>query len=163
MDQKTTQKRMAALFNEWAERYATDPSSFTSVLDAEGKAVEDYGESCARFFTQLAKEMDKAGALPTALPPSNAYLVDLDDPEVRGILGRPCFRCIAIASILRHGGGLDIPHKAEQEQAAVIAWLLQKRALLGDGWRVSANFELNAMSVKARRAREAQEAQEGKL
>jgi hypothetical protein len=43
--------------------------------------------------------------------------------HTRAILGRPNFTCIRIANRLRQLGQ-DIPRKAEEEQAAVICWLL---------------------------------------
>jgi hypothetical protein len=61
----TTEKRMAAIFNEWADRYAKNPDEFGEILGEDGKPVADYGECCARYFTQIAAEMDAAGLLPT--------------------------------------------------------------------------------------------------
>lgn len=63
MNQITTQ-RMTLIFNEWAARYARDPSSFSPILDADGKPVESYGEQCARYFNDIADDMDAQGLLP---------------------------------------------------------------------------------------------------
>ena len=52
------------IFNEWANRYATDPDQFGPILDEVGEPTADYGESCAFYFRQIAKEMDAAGLLP---------------------------------------------------------------------------------------------------
>lgn len=60
----TTQQRMAAIFNEWAKRYAENPDEFEDILDDDGNPVTDYGECCARYFDELAKEMDSSGLLP---------------------------------------------------------------------------------------------------
>ncbi len=59
-----TQQRMAAVFNEWAKRYADDPDEFGEILGDDGKPVTDYGERCALYFERLASEMDAAGLLP---------------------------------------------------------------------------------------------------
>jgi len=60
----TKQQRMAAIFNEWARRYAESPDDFSPVLDEDGKPVEGYGDSCARFFEAIEKDMDANGLLP---------------------------------------------------------------------------------------------------
>jgi len=63
-DMNTTQQRMAAIFNEWARRYAEKPDEFSSIIGADGKPIADYGENCARYFEWIAREMDSAGVLP---------------------------------------------------------------------------------------------------
>lgn len=60
----TTQQRMTLIFNEWARRYAADPSSFGEILDANGRPVTDYGERCTLYFEEIARGMDAAGQLP---------------------------------------------------------------------------------------------------
>jgi hypothetical protein len=60
----TTQQRMTAIFNEWARRYAANPGEFSDILDADGKPVEDYGQSCTLYFEKIADEMTQAGLLP---------------------------------------------------------------------------------------------------
>ena len=52
-----TPQRLAAIFNEWARRYAEDPDSFGEILDADGQPVTDYGERCAVYFEQIAAEL----------------------------------------------------------------------------------------------------------
>lgn len=59
-------KRLAGIFNEWAKRYSERPEEFSEILDNEGKPISDYGESCAVYFQQIAKEMDEAGTLPVS-------------------------------------------------------------------------------------------------
>jgi hypothetical protein len=61
---RVVQQRMAAIFNEWASRFASDPDQFYSILDDNGKPVTDYGERCAFYFAQIADEMDALGSLP---------------------------------------------------------------------------------------------------
>ncbi len=63
---------LAQVFDLWAKRYAEDPAAFDEVLDAEGKAVEGYGERCAVHFSSLVdelldgeKESDTAQRVPT--------------------------------------------------------------------------------------------------
>lgn len=63
-----TKQRMALIFNEWAERYAANPSEFTELLDCNGNVVKDYGESCVIYFEKLSKELDEKDLLPR--PPS---------------------------------------------------------------------------------------------
>lgn len=60
----TIQQRIAAIFNEWARRYAQNPSEFGAILDADGKPVEDYGQQCSIYFEEIARDMDSKGLLP---------------------------------------------------------------------------------------------------
>jgi len=63
-----TQQRMAAIFNEWAKRYAVNPSEFSEIIDENGNVVKDYGESCVIYFEKLSKELYEKDLLPR--PPS---------------------------------------------------------------------------------------------
>ena len=63
-----TQQRMTAIFNEWARRYAASPEQFSSMIDEAGNPVTDYGKCSARYFEQIADEMDAAGILPRPQP-----------------------------------------------------------------------------------------------
>lgn len=53
----TIQQRIAAIFNEWARRYAQNPDEFGAILDADDKPVEDYGQQCAIYFEEIARDM----------------------------------------------------------------------------------------------------------
>lgn len=64
----TTQQQMTAIFNEWARRYADDPSSFSEMLGPDGRPVSDYGEACTLYFEKIAGELDAAGLLPRPAP-----------------------------------------------------------------------------------------------
>jgi hypothetical protein len=59
--------------------------------------------------------------------------IPLDD-ETRWILGRPNFICGPIARDLRRAGH-QIDEKAEDEQAAVILWMLNLYLKHGRAWR----------------------------
>lgn len=59
-----TEQRMTMIFNEWALRYSKNPDEFGEILDENGKLVDDYGESCMRYFIKIANEMDESGVLP---------------------------------------------------------------------------------------------------
>ncbi len=80
------------------------------------------------------------GAGCPAVPCSLSF--DPSDPEVMWILGRPCFVCGPIAHILQ-AGGHPIPKHAEEEQAAVIVWMLEKYQQHGrEDWKRKADEEL---------------------
>jgi hypothetical protein len=81
----------------------------------------------------------------TAMPPA-LVLTPLND-SLRRILGRPCFRCVEIAALLR-SEGQQIDHNAEAEQAAVIYWLLTKYAEHGEDWWRVAYDELQAIAMR---------------
>ena len=63
-------------------------------------------------------------------------MVELDD-EVRWILGRPNFTCGSTAQVLRILGH-EIKTKAEDEQAAVMHWMLCLYEKHGGNWREEA-------------------------
>lgn len=73
-------------------------------------------------------------------------LVPLNE-ETRWILGRPNFWCYSVAQVLREDGH-EIPTKAEEEQAAVIHWLLNLYLEHGDQWRDVAQQETKRIKDK---------------
>ena len=68
-------------------------------------------------------------------------MIELNE-HTKWILGRPNFQCGVIARVLRQGG-IEIPCKAEEEQAHVIHWLLAQYEKHGDDWRDEADKELD--------------------
>lgn len=75
-----------------------------------------------------------------------SLLFELDD-QVSYILGRPNFACGGIARILRKEGR-DIPEKAEDEQAAVIYWMLGLYLEHGEIWLNVAEEKLREIDTK---------------
>lgn len=67
-----------------------------------------------------------------------------DTQEVRDILGRPNFWCSPWANVLRMRGDA-IPRKAEEEQAAVIRFMLNHYLANGADWAETAGAELDAI------------------
>ena len=65
---------------------------------------------------------------------------ELND-DLRKILGVVCFRAGPIAHRLNRGG-MNIPGKAEEEQAAVIFWLLKLYEKHGSKWAREAGLWL---------------------
>lgn len=72
-------------------------------------------------------------------------------PALREVLGSLCFWCAPIAGALR-AAGHDIAKRAEDEQAAVIHWLIPFALEHGDDWREVAQERLNAMRDAAKPA-----------
>lgn len=70
------------------------------------------------------------------------------DPEVIWILSQLCFQLSPIAHILQ-AAGHPIEKHAEDEQAAVMIWMLQKYQEHGAEWRDKVNEELKAMRAAA--------------
>ncbi len=66
--------------------------------------------------------------------------------DIEWILGRPNFVCGQIARILREGG-IEIPEKAEAEQARVIYWLLEMHQQHGEDWREKIVAKLDEMNA----------------
>ncbi len=52
-----TEPQMAAVFNEWARRYAEAPETFGEILDQQGRPISDYGLRAARTFARIAAEI----------------------------------------------------------------------------------------------------------
>jgi hypothetical protein len=69
---------------------------------------------------------------------------DPTDATVLWILGRPFFWCASIAAALRRSGRA-ISYKDEDEQAAVIIWMLQKYQQHGENWRQKGDEELKKL------------------
>lgn len=74
-------------------------------------------------------------------------IAELTD-DLREILGRPNFTCHYIAQALRQMGR-TIAKKSEDEQAAVIHWMLGHYLKYGADWRQHASDELKAASQNA--------------
>lgn len=74
------------------------------------------------------------------IPESMAVLND----DLRAILGRPCFACIDIVKVLRLDG-VEIPTKAEDEQAVTLHWLLCLYLEHGSAWREKGEEWLKAI------------------
>lgn len=72
--------------------------------------------------------------------------IELND-QTKQILGMICLQCGPIAHLLAKGGW-TIKTRAEDEQAAVIHWLLNLYLEHGDNWREIAQAELNRISAK---------------
>jgi len=65
-------------------------------------------------------------------------------PELSKILGTMCFQCIPFAQALR-AAGHTIKSRAEDEQAAVLHWMLGHYATHGEDWRTAAAADMEAM------------------
>jgi hypothetical protein len=70
-------------------------------------------------------------------------LPDEMDDNLSEILGRVCCQCIDLAQLLR-ANGHTIKRRAEDEQAAVIFWLLGFYAVAGAKWRQAAAAQIEA-------------------
>jgi len=98
---------------------------------------------------ELGRRKPRSKASKQAKRP-RAQAVDLapasipDTPEVRDILGRPNFWCSPWANVLRMRGD-EIPNKAEEEQAAVIRFMLNHYLANGTAWAETAGAELDTI------------------
>lgn len=73
--------------------------------------------------------------------------IPLND-AVRDILGRPCFTLIGLANSLR-AIGHSINHRAEDEQAACLHWMLNLYLQHGNEWMKAGNEALTAAQAQA--------------
>lgn len=86
----------------------------------------------------IAKAILDAGA------PAAPVLPDKLDAELLHILGMMCFQCVNIAQYLRETG-IDIPKKAEHEQAQALFWMLKQYLKHGPAkWREEGRKEMRS-------------------
>lgn len=82
-------------------------------------------------------------------PKSGSEAVQIPDTDgVREILGRMCFQCIRLAEVLRLRGD-EIGRRAEDEQAAVLRFLLNHYLAAPEKWAEHAQAEIDAIRKQA--------------
>jgi hypothetical protein len=69
-------------------------------------------------------------------------------PELASILGLMCFQCTSFAQALR-AAGHTIKTRAEDEQAAVLHWMLSHYFRHGENWRTAAAEDVDRMKAVA--------------
>jgi hypothetical protein len=119
--------------------YANPAPEAPAAGQGEGVEVEELAQWC----DEQSEDPDNADGAVTLLviaqtlrrlaSAQQAGIPAMDD-EVRWILGQPNFACISYANALRRLGH-SIPNKVEEEQAAVIHWMLTVYAQHGESWR----------------------------
>jgi hypothetical protein len=70
-------------------------------------------------------------------------------PELRQVLGLMIFQTAPVAHMLRDFDGQDIPRRAEDEQAAVLHWLISLALEHGAGWHEKALERLASLRGRA--------------
>lgn len=138
---------LARLAYRVAQFHKLDAPSLADPGEVERlRAVIDLQKSLiASLRAELVESYSiNASAEPSA--PAVSNLPELTD-DLREILGRPNFTCHFIAKALRIMGHSIAP-KSEDEQAVVIHWLLGHYLKVGSDWRLRAEAELKAASVK---------------
>jgi hypothetical protein len=132
---------LLALDGAW--RAGFEPKDIAGAL--AGKLAQNEARSWPDWREQ---DPDKAiehahdGAEATAAEPMT-YPEEMTT-AIRTVLGRPNFTCIRIAHLLRLSG-VEIAHKAEDEQANVIHFLLKFALRHGEMWADIAEEELMAL------------------
>jgi len=101
------------------------------------KSGSDIMRDAADEIERLRAALARRDAVPNGM-----MLPELDD-DLREILGKPNFRCSPIAQALRLMGK-QIAHKAEDEQAATIHWMLGLYFKNGKDWRSHGESEVRA-------------------
>ncbi|WP_049460336.1 hypothetical protein [Stenotrophomonas maltophilia] len=122
----------AWVHEEDPERVISARQKATALRDqgASGSSVRPYSVPA-----YLHAPVQAVNLAPTTIP---------DTPEVREILGSPNFWCSPWANVLRMRGD-EIPNKAEEEQAAVIRFMLNHYLASGADWAETAGAELDAI------------------
>lgn len=112
----------------WQARAQSDGGEAAPVAEL---FKDEYGEERVHWLT--GRNLPDGTLFFTRPPAVNQGVPELND-EVRWILGRPNFACVPMANYLRSQGH-EIQLKAEDEQAAVIHWMLTMYAEHGADWR----------------------------
>lgn len=150
---------------ECCGRFVSDDHSLNPVCCGNFEPSEYMdGLECAEAITRAAEQINAEGResgkpvkaadntatggirspAPSA-PPSAPQTVRVPkDDDVMWILGQPCFAIGGFADFLRKGG-MDIPRKAESEQAEVAYYCLQMYAKHGADWRKEVGKAMDAM------------------
>jgi hypothetical protein len=111
----------------------------------------------ARIWTKVEAIRAKQAAKPAHSPLAAEQVPALTfprvlTPELREVLGWPNFKCGPVAHVMR-AAGADIKTRSEDEQAAVLHWLVTMVLTHGDTWWQAASDELRTMqeSIKAKK------------
>lgn len=115
---------------------------FPLLKQAADEIERYYGGMLAWKRTAEAKDREFSAA---QAAPNEVRLTPLNE-DTQDILGRPNFTCISIAQRLRELGR-DIKNRAENEQAAVVHFLLNMYEQHGADWRERANEYLRTAST----------------
>lgn len=125
-------------------------------LTWHSELVVDFGESAeAIALGMLDEDGDPTHPAPACwhckrpIPAPDLITIDPKDPEVLTILSQLCFQVADIAHLMQ-AAGQPIKRKAEDEQAAVLLWMLTKLHQHGKDWRVEGDKELNALRAQVR-------------
>ena len=92
-------------------------------------------------YTKMRQLLQAATSPQPAVQSLDAREFPAMTPELAAILGTMCFETINLAKILR-SAGQDIKTRAEDEQAAVLHWMLSLWFKHGEGWRQAAAQEV---------------------
>lgn len=123
--------------NEWADAATNGVQWLRNIRDGASNVADALAcmESNVERIQQLKPPAQAVDLAPDSIP---------NTPEVRDILGRPNFWCSPWANVLRMRGD-EIPNKAEEEQAAVIRFMLNHYLANGTAWAETAGAELDAI------------------
>lgn len=122
-------------FERWRDTVNHVPTGDEPGYPAEAQLHYPDQEAAAWLGFQAARAMSTT---PSTIPLNK---------ETRAILGRICFQCIGIAKRLREQGH-EIRPRAEDEQAAVIHFLLNCYLSHGAGWADEAERRLHEETTK---------------
>ncbi|UXB15164.1 hypothetical protein K7565_15365 [Stenotrophomonas maltophilia] len=139
----------------WSKGYKSGYARAVADLAARQPVGEPVGRVRTRvdggFIAELLPGVaDRVSNMAPLYLQQPAQAVDLapdsipNTPEVRDILGRPNFWCSPWANVLRMRGD-EIPNKVEEEQAAVIRFMLNHYLANGTAWAETAGAELDAI------------------
>lgn len=126
--------------------------AITTWTDDDWEEVLSYADK--RTLEKWHKAMTMHIAAPVSAVPNTQEIAQVGiqplSPELESILGMICYQCIPFVQAMRLAG-IQIPTRAEAEQAATIHWLLGHYIKHGNNWREHAALEVEAWEKTARK------------
>ncbi|BBP82419.1 hypothetical protein PHLH8_20610 [Pseudomonas sp. Pc102] len=119
-----------------------DTEAFNAACSAANDAYLGGVGPCGVFIAGYRAMLAAAPTPPASEQQQAVFAIPDMDEHLLQILGRPNFRCSHIAQVLRLGG-TEINRKSENEQAAVIHWMLTLYLAHGAAW-----WEVAAEEIK---------------
>jgi hypothetical protein len=117
-----------------------------SMLEALAGDERNRGNDSAAMGAECSAHAVRSLAMKLLVAPTELPVPQLEmNDELLEILGRPNFKCAHVAEALR-AGGQKIPNRAENEQAAVILFLLNHYLADQANWWAKARAALQSMT-----------------
>ncbi len=136
------------------ETHVSIPKSLIGAACSAIKNKRDGSELLIELRRYTFGDLSAPVAAPVSAVPNTQEIAQVGmqplSPELEFILGMICYQCIPFVQAMRLAG-IQIPTRAEAEQAATIHWMLGHYIKHGNNWREHAALEVEAWEKTARK------------